>query len=138
MMQYLFDTNILSALIRQPYGPLAKKIISLNEDEFCTSIIVACELRYGEKKKGSPQLTQKVEQLLNTISIIPLGPDVDFHYTVIRNDLEKKGKIIGANDMLIAAHALALNVILITDNENEFKRIPNLSVENWLEKDLIN
>jgi tRNA(fMet)-specific endonuclease VapC len=130
--KYLFDTNILSSLIKQPAGLLAQKIKELEDTSFCTSIIVACELRYGALKKGSKKLTSKIESLLANIIVLPLSDDVDRHYAVIRTALEKKGKPIRANDMLISAHALALDVILVTANENEFSRVPGLTVENWL------
>lgn len=130
--KYLFDTNILSELIKQPSGPLAKKIIHLDEKVFCTSIIAACELRYGAAKKNSSKLTSKVESLLANIIVMPFEPEADYHYAELRVALEKKGKLIGANDMLIAAHALSLNTTFITANEDEFNRIPLLRVENWL------
>ncbi len=130
--QYLFDTNILSTLIKQPSGLLAKKITKLDETSFCTSIIAACELRYGAQKKGSRELISKVELLLANIIIMPLGNDVDQRYAVLRAALEKRGEPISAHDMLIAAHALALNLTLVTANEREFNRVPGLVVENWL------
>jgi len=133
MRKYLLDTNILSALIKQPQSTLAQKIISL-EHTIYTSIIVACELRYGVEKKGSPVLAAKVEALLNEIKILPLDYEmVGYHYAKLRVYLEKQGMIIGANDMLIAAHTLALDMTLITANVGEFKRLPQLHVENWLE-----
>ena len=131
MRRYLFDTNILSALIKQPRGPLAERIINLEREVFCTSIIVACELRYGAVKKGSQTLLSKVEQLLEQIDILPLEPEVDRHYATIRATIEKKGQPIGANDMLIAAHAQALGLTVVTANDREFSRIPDLNVENW-------
>ena len=130
--KYLFDTNILSNLIKQPSGLLAQKIKDLDENSFCTSIIVACELRYGALKKGSKELSTKIELLLANIIVLPLDGEVDRHYGLIRAALEKQGTPIGANDLLIAAHSLALNTLLITANENEFRRVPGLKVENWL------
>lgn len=130
--QYLLDTNILSALIKQPAGNVASKILQLDENEFCTSIVVACELRYGAMKKGSAKLIAKVDALLTNIEVMPLDDNVDYHYALLRTALEKRGQPIGAHDMLIAAHALALKTILVTANENEFKRISNLQIENWV------
>ncbi|SRR5579883_71303 len=129
---YLFDTNILSELIRQPSGPLAQKIVALDETSFCTSIIVACELRYGARKKGSASLINKVERLLANMIVKPFENDADHYYAALRVALEKKGQPIGAHDMLIASHALALEATLVTANEREFTRIPKLKVENWL------
>jgi tRNA(fMet)-specific endonuclease VapC len=133
MRQYLLDTNILSHLIKQPQSTLTKKILALEPDSLCTSIIVACELHYGVEKKGSPQLAAKIELLLNEIDILPLEISAIQHYAALRALLEKQGQVIGSNDMLIAAHALALDVTLVTANIDEFNRVPNLRVENWLE-----
>ena len=133
MRRYLLDTNILSHLIKQPQSVVAQKVSNLERDVFCTSAIVACELRYGVEKKGSLKLTEKVELLLSQIDVLPLEhPAVSFHYGRLRAFLEQQGRVIGSNDMLIAAHALALDVVLVTDNVDEFKRVPQLQIENWL------
>jgi len=129
---YLLDTNILSHLVRQPQGPIAVRIADVGEDKVLTSIIVACELRYGAAKRASRKLTRQVEAVLGAITILPLESSADRHYAAIRTALEKKGTPIGAHDMLIAAHALAVNAICVTDNMAEFKRVPALKVENWL------
>ncbi len=98
----------------------------------CTSIVVACELRYGGVKKVSPALAEKIEQLLSIIDVLPLEADADRKYGMIRSSLEKNGTTIGANDMLIAAHALSQGLTLVTDNTSEFSRINDLNLENWL------
>ena len=131
---YLLDTNILSAIIKQPVGEAAQHLLLLDVSQRTTSIIVACELRFGAAKKNSSALTQRVEQLLNVLKIHPLEPNADTHYGQIRADLEQRGQLIGQNDLLIAAHALALDAILVTDNIREFSRIPNLKLENWLDR----
>src|SRR3990167_4326721 len=113
---YLLDTNILSDLIKRPAGTAAQHITTVGEDAVCTSIVVACELRYGGMKKGSLALSEKIEQLLSVIDVLPLEVDADREYGVIRSSLEKAGTIIGANDMLIAAHTLSQNLTLITGN----------------------
>lgn len=133
MRRYLLDTNIISHLIKQPQSAVAEKVSNLERDVFCTSVIVACELRYGIEKKGSLKLTEKVELLLSQIDVLPIEhPAVSLHYGRLRAFLQQQGQVIGSNDMLIAAHALALDVILVTDNIDEFKRVPRLQVENWL------
>ena len=130
---YLLDTNILSDLIKQPAGIAAQKIAAIDvESSLCTSLIVACELRYGADKKGSPILSQRVEHLLNTIPVLPMNENIITHYAEIRTTLERKGKPIGGNDLLIAAHARALSLTVITANVDEFTRVPGLKVENWL------
>ncbi len=131
---YLLDTNMLSAIIKQPTGEVAQHLLLLDASQVTTSIIVACELRFGAEKKNSLTLTQRVEQLLAIMTVNPLEPDADKYYGQIRADLERKGQLIGQNDLLIAAHALALDVILVTDNVREFARVPNLKLENWLNR----
>lgn len=131
--QYLLDTNILSALIKQPQGKLADKIATLADGSFCTSVIVACELRYGAAKKKSAHLSHKIEALLANVPVLPLTGEVENHYAVLRVALEKRGQPISAHDMLISAHALALGTILVTANHREFVRVPGLIIENWLE-----
>lgn len=98
----------------------------------CISIIVLAELRFGFAKKNSRRLSARLEGMLDELSVQPWGDPTDRYYADIRADLERSGQPIGANDMLIAAHALALDCILVTDNEREFARVPGLRVENWL------
>lgn len=131
--RYLLDTNIVSELIKNPRGPLAETMLSSGRDQYCcTSIIVACELRYGAAKKQSPKLSFNVEQVLNSLPVLPLENAVDEVYAQIRTDLELRGSPIGHNDLLIAAHALSLSLTVVTANEREFSRIDQLNVENWL------
>lgn len=130
---YLLDTNILSDLIKHPSGTVARRIAAIGESVVCTSIVVACELRYGAARKGSPALSGKIGQLLDAIEVLPLEDDSDRKYGEIRSALENAGTPIGANDYLIAAHALSLGCTLVTDNVGEFSRVAGLKVENWLE-----
>lgn len=130
---YLLDTNILSDLIRNPAGNIAKRIAETGEDTVCTSIVVACELRFGARKKNSKQLSDRVEELLAVLEIVPLDAGIDRHYAEIRTALEASGTPIGPNDLLIAAQALALGLTLVTANTAEFSRVHGLPVENWLD-----
>ncbi|WP_439629292.1 type II toxin-antitoxin system VapC family toxin [Shinella sp.] len=132
MSGYMLDTNIISDIIRNPFGPAARRIEEVGPRDICTSIVVAAELRYGCAKKGSARLLEKVESVLGTIPVLPLDVPVDAGYGAIRAELEMAGQIIGLNDLLIAAHAQALNLTLVTDNTREFSRIRGLDVENWL------
>lgn len=131
-IRYLLDTNILSDLIRHPQGKAAARIAAVGEASIGTSIIVACELRFGAAKKASPVLTERVEQLLSRLLILPLEAEADRHYAEIRLHLERGGHPIGPNDLLIAAHARALEWVMVTENVSEFPRVPGLPVENWL------
>jgi tRNA(fMet)-specific endonuclease VapC len=130
--RYLLDTNVLSAVIKQPAGAVAQRLATMSEEALCTSIVVACELRYRARKKGSRALTTRIEQLLSNIRVEPMAADVDQHYAATRVALERRGQPIGSNDLLIAAHALALGATLVTHNLREFARVPGLKVENWV------
>lgn len=129
---FLLDTNILSDLIRHPQGVIAAHIAEVGESEIATSIIVASELRYGAERRGSPRLSAQLEAILELLPILPLGDDADAHYGRLRADLERRGTPIGANDMLIAAHALSIGATLVTDNVREFERVEGLAIVNWL------
>ena len=129
--RYLLDTNVLSHLVRFP-GDLVRKIASVGKDSVCTSIVVAAELRFGALKKGSEALVTRVDDLLDTLDVLALDGDVGRVYAAVRARLESSGRPIGGNDYLIAASALTAGCTLVTDNVQEFRRVPNLSVENWL------
>lgn len=129
---FLLDTNIVSDLVRRPQGAVAAQIADVDESEVATSIVVAGELRYGAERRGSERLTAQLDAILELLPVLPLGDDADAHYGRLRADLERRGTPIGANDMLIAAHALSLNATLVTDNVREFERVEGLRVVNWL------
>jgi tRNA(fMet)-specific endonuclease VapC len=132
-VQFLLDTNAVSDLIRNPQGKCAARIALVGERNVSTSIIVAAELRYGALKKNSLRLTRQLEAVLAVLSIAPFEAPADSIYARIRTKLEAAGKPIGGNDLLIASHALALNLTLITDNEREFARVDRLQLENWMQ-----
>ena len=128
----MLDTNIISDLIRNPQGKAARRIARAGDDNICTSIIVAAELRYGCAKSGSNRLLKAVEDLLGEIAVLPFDVPADTGYGTIRSELDAAGKPIGGNDLLIAAHAKAIGATVVTANTEEFKRIRGLNVENWL------
>ncbi|WP_447725662.1 PIN domain-containing protein [Sphingomonas koreensis] len=132
MTRYLLDTNILSDLVRHPQGKIADRIGEIGEGAVCTSIIVAAELRFGAAKSGSKRLTLQVEAILDAIEILPLLEPVDQEYARVRSELERAGTPIGGNDLLIAAHARALGLSVVTDNVRDFECVAGLTVENWL------
>jgi tRNA(fMet)-specific endonuclease VapC len=131
-MRYLLDTNIVSDLVRNPQGSVAQHIRKIGEAQVCTSIIVAAELRYGAAKKQSARLTAQLQAVLGALEVLPLEAPADTTYGALRAQLEKAGKPIGANDLLIAAQTLALGYTIVTDNEKEFAQIKDLARENWL------
>ena len=131
-MRHLLDTNIVSDLVRNPQGRIAQRISEIGERAVCTSIIVAAELRHGAAKKGSERLAGQLERVLAGLDMLPFEEPADAVYGEVRTTLEAAGTPIGGNDLLIAAQALALGHAVVTDNEREFGRVPNLEVMNWL------
>lgn len=131
-MRHLLDTNIVSDLVRNPQGRIARRIAEVGEDAVCTSVIVAAELRYGAAKKGSERLTTQLERVLAALPILPFEEPADASYGALRAQLEAAGTPVGGNDMLIAAHAIASGCAIVTDNEREFARVAGLTVMNWL------
>lgn len=132
--RFLLDTNVVGDLVRRPQGKAASRIAQEGESRVCTSIVVAGELRFGAAKRGAKKLTTQLEAVavLSALPVLPLQEPADRYYGELRSYLERRGKVIGPNDMLIAAHALALELTLVTANMKEFLRVPRLRVENWL------
>jgi tRNA(fMet)-specific endonuclease VapC len=110
----MLATNIISDLIRNPQGRAAKRIAKVGEDNICTSIIVAAELRYGCAKSGSKRLLKAVEDLLGEIAVLPFDVPADAEYGGIRSALEAAGRPIGSNDPLIAACRTLQSVVAET------------------------
>ena len=131
-MRYLLDTIIVSDLVRHPQGKVTQRIREVGEAQVCTSIIVAAELRYGAAKRGSPRLTAQLEAVLDALEVLPFEAPADAAYGVLRARLERDGRPIGDNDLLIAAQTIALRHTLVTDSDREFARIDDLPRENWL------
>lgn len=129
----LLDTNIISAIMRDNGGTLLSRVRAQGAGSYCTSVVVASELRFGAERIQSKRMKQEIEDLLQELPVLPFEPPADRHYARIRAHLEERGTPIGPNDMFIAAHALALDLTLITANIREFSRVPDLRVENWLD-----
>ncbi|MGO4335661.1 type II toxin-antitoxin system VapC family toxin [Labrys sp. KB_33_2] len=128
----MLDTNIVSDLIRHPDGKAARHIAGIGDHGLAVSIITACELRFGAVKRGSGRLQERVEAILQRLTILAFDVPADGKYADIRAALERAGTPIGPNDLLIAAHASAAGIPLVTANIDEFARIPHLVLENWL------
>ena len=131
--EYLLDTNAISAWARKRSPILIERLIALDPAAVCTSVIVAAELHYGLAKRGGEAVRRQVEDALTRLAVLPFAGPADRLYGELRATLESSGAPIGNFDMLIAAHALALDLTLVTGNEREFRRVPGLRVENWLE-----
>lgn len=131
-MKYLLDTNAVSELVIRPMGSVAARLAEVGETNVFTSVLVTAEIAYGVRKRGSEDLERKVGNILGRMAVASFDPPADIAYAEIRLSLQRRGEIIGPNDLWIAAHAVALDATLVTNNEREFRRVPNLKVENWL------
>jgi tRNA(fMet)-specific endonuclease VapC len=132
LTRYMLDTNIISDLIRNPRGKARDRIAKADEENICTSIIVAAELRYGCVKRGSTKLRHAVEEILSELEVLPFDDPSDAEYGRIRAESERSGRLIDGNDLFIAAHAFAHDITLVTANDGEFRRVRGLKVQNWL------
>lgn len=131
-MRYLLDTNILIALSKARPG-LAERLEKIPTSAVLLSSVVVAEIEYGIAKSARREQNQKVfDHLLSGFSVVPFDAQAAKRYGPIRTELERKGQLIGPYDMMIAAHALALDATLVTDNMGEFVRVDGLLVENWL------
>jgi tRNA(fMet)-specific endonuclease VapC len=132
-MKYLFDTNICIGLIRQQPKGLIKQLTSYKPGDIGISTITIAELIHGAQKSSHiEQNMTALDQFLLPLEIADFDQSAAFVYGYIRNYLESKGTVIGSMDMLIAAHALSLDVALVTNNTREFKRVPDLKMEDWM------
>ena len=132
---YLLDTNIISALMKDRTGAITANVRAwaqrLPDCRLVTSVVVQYELLFGLARHGTSRLQTAYDIQMNKLPVLPLDEAVGPHYARLRTHLEKAGTPIGANDTLIAAHALALGATLITADA-EFSRVPDLALENWL------
>jgi tRNA(fMet)-specific endonuclease VapC len=132
-MKYMLDTNICIGLIRNKPRNLITKLTDCAPGEVGISIITIAELTHGAHK--SSQVEQNLlalDQFLFPLEIADFDQQASASYGFVRAFLEREGKVIGSMDMLIGAHALSLGVVLVTNNTNEFSRIPNLQMEDWI------
>ncbi len=130
----MLDTNIVSSLIREPFGRVRSRIAQVGAGQICMSVITAAELHYGVAKRGSGELRDRVRTALTLVPVFALPPEAGQHYGNIRAELELQGAPIGGNDYWIAAHALAEDAVLVSNNMREFARVADLRVEDWLQQ----
>jgi len=132
MLKYLLDTNIvIYVLKRRPVEVL--KVFNTNASRMAISSITLSELIYGaEKSPNVDQNLESIEEFISHLEVLPYGPKASQHYGQIKAAIERKGEIIGENDIHIAAHAISQGLILVTNNLREFKRVTNLALENWV------
>jgi tRNA(fMet)-specific endonuclease VapC len=132
MFKYLLDTNIvIYVLKRRPKEVL--EIFNRNASRMAISSITLSELIFGaEKSLNVDKNLEAIEEFVSHLDVLPYDAKASQHYGQIKAALEKRGEIIGENDIHIAAHAISQGLILVTNNLREFKRVPNLALENWI------
>lgn len=130
---YMLDTNICIYVIKKRPPKLLEKFNTIENNSLCVSVVTYAELSYGVQRSAQKKLNQSVlDDFVSLLDILPWDPGAAREYGKIRSDLESKGTPIGNMDMLIAAHALSNNCVLVSNNLREFKRIQKLKCENWV------
>ena len=132
-MDFMLDTNICIYIIKRKPQAVLERFVRTKISQIGISSITLSELLYGVSKSSRPEQNQiALTQFIAPLEILPYDDQAARFYGDLRAHLEKKGTPIGSLDMLIAAHALAVPCTLVTNNEKEFNRVPNLKVANWL------
>jgi tRNA(fMet)-specific endonuclease VapC len=132
MPRYMLDTDTCSYIMKRSQPPVLKRLQAVDVGDVCMSVITKAELLYGVEV--SPRRVQDAAALaafLPYVEAVDFSDDAALHYAEIRANLKKRGALIGANDLLIAAHARALGLTLVTNNTAEFERVDDLVIENW-------
>lgn len=131
-MKYMLDTNICIYVIANRSIEVVKRFRQMEKDELSVSVVVASELAYGvAKSRFFEKNKETLEVFLSSLCVEALPDSIIWHYAGLRKHLEAEGKVVGENDQWIAAHALATNAVLVTNNVREFERVPGLRLENW-------
>ena len=131
-MTYMLDTDICIYTIKRKPSQVLKRLETLQPGMVLMSSITFAELMNGANKSNFVEdNTRRLEALSEIIEVIPFDKDAAIAYGNIRSDLEKRGMIIGGNDLLIAAHAVSRDLVLVTNNIREFSRVNGLKLENW-------
>ena len=128
----LLDTDTCVFITRGPTEKLARRTQAIPLEEQVISVVSLAELLYGVRISGKPKQNQAaLDAFVTHVSVLDWTEGAAKHYAEIRSHLHKKGQMIGANDLMIAAHARNAGTLLVTNNEREFRRVPGLKVENW-------
>lgn len=132
MIRYMLDTDICSYIMREKPRHVLEKFKTLSMDQIFISAITYAEFMFGVEASVSREKHRRiVEQFVLHVDVIPWDRPAGDHYGQIRVALQARGSIIGAMDMMIAAHARSKSMVLVTNNEKHFKRVPGLTIENW-------
>lgn len=128
---YMLDTDTVSFALRG-YGQVGVRIVEHAPSELCVSAITVAELRYGADHRKSTKLHRLIDTFIDTISVVPFDDVCAVAFGKLANKLIAKGRPIGNYDTLIAAHAVALGLILVTNNAKHFSQVDGLKLENWV------
>ncbi len=132
MIRYMLDTNTIAYAKNRRPASVLERLIQHDPSEICISAITMAELEFGISHSAKPSQNRKaLLMFLSGITILPFGPEAAQAYGKIRHTLQSQGQLIGANDLLIAAHAKTAGLILVTHNTREFSRIEGLKIEDW-------
>jgi tRNA(fMet)-specific endonuclease VapC len=132
MPRYMLDTDTCSYILKRSNDAVLKRLRRIPIDEVCVSVITKSELLYGAEVSPRRKTdSMAVDAFLRHVAVLDFPDSASIHYAQIRADLKKRGMMIGANDLFIAAHARSADMILVTNNVGEFKRVRNLTIENW-------
>ena len=132
MPRYLLDTNACSCVIKRSHEKLLKKLARMAIEDVAISVVTQAELFYGVEISSRRQNDEAaVRGFLRHVEVLDFTSEAALHYAQIRAHLKRLGTMIGANDLFIAAHARALGLTLVSNNAREFKRVPDLKLENW-------
>lgn len=131
--RYLLDTNICMYIAREKPAAVAARFAELQTGEAAISVITWGELRFGaEKSKRRREVLAMLDEFASLVPVMPMPRDAGDRYAAIRAGLESAGTPIGNNDLWIAAHALAADITLVTNNGREFRRVAGLRIDNWV------
>jgi tRNA(fMet)-specific endonuclease VapC len=131
-MKVMLDTDICIYLTKRRLPSILNRLAEYRVGDVGISVVTLAELEYGVSKSTDPERNQQaLNEFLLPLEIAPFDRSACSYYGRIRTALERKGSPIGSMDLLIAAHALSLSILLVTNNEKEFRRVPGLRVENW-------
>ena len=134
MFRFMLDTDTCSSIMKRSHQAVLDRLQSLPVGDVCISVVTRAELLYGVEV--SPKRVHDAAALaafLPYVEVLDFTSDAAVHYAEIRADLKRRGALIGANDLFIAAHARATGLTLVTNNSAEFGRVKDLSIENWTE-----
>ena len=132
MSRYMLDTDTCSYIMRRSHEAVLKKLEKVPVSDVCISVISKAELWFGVEVSPKRRLDEAAgSAFLRYIEVLDFPDDAAAHYAKIRAEVRARGTMIGANDLLIAAHARSLGLTLVTNNTREFKQVRNLSLENW-------